>query len=124
MREDTAAARAVEDLVRENERLRARAENRERMVVEMYRAAFDGGAEERVLVRMGDVVRNGDRLAGGELWRRVLRETGRGLRSGRGCDGNGGGAANGGSGGNGNRRVSMQSLVARVVDVPPRRRQD
>lgn len=118
MREDTAAARAVEDLMRENERLRARAENRERMVVEMYRAAFDGGAEESVLVRMGDVVRNGDRPAGGELWRRVLRETGRGMRGGKGGDGNGGG-----SGGNGNRRVSMRSLVARVVDVPPRRRQ-
>ena len=67
-RDDTAATRAIQDLAEENSRLRRAVEARELAVARMYRAAFEAGAPEDLLLRLGDVVETCE----GALWRRVL----------------------------------------------------
>lgn len=120
VRADTAESRALEDLAGENERLNARLEDRERVIAEMYRSAFEAEAPESTLVPLGRIIERCDR----ELWKRVLREVGEGLQRRR-----ANGEENGRKSGRGVHAVEdggrsvTAPLVVREVDIPVRRRQ-
>ena len=101
--DDTSSARAIEDLVDENAQLRRVIESRELAIASMYKEVFDTGAQEELLVPLGRIVERCDR----DLWRRVLDFVGSVMPGRVRVE---------------QERRARESLVATVVDVPPRRR--